>query len=627
MENKSKIIICDFGILSHRSIFSTVRNSTVPATYVCLSSIIGCLKRIGVNKEDKVIIAIDARNSWRKDYEISYKADRSQKRKESPIDWDKEYKNINWLLEKLDLATNFHNILLPRCEADDIQACFLGQTYIAAPFKNSEDRKIKQLKIGDKVYSYNLEKNKIELSTVVKTHKRIVNNIKIIHFDNKTKVKVTENHRFYSTKNKWIAVRDLKIGDEIYYLNSSHKNNRYVFLLPKSKNAHNSYRIGYLCGAIEGDGHLNIKRNNIQFNINDLDFVKRLQTYMQILFNYKLTYSKENKTYRILVGNKLIFDMIKNYIDNKEFQNKSFNKGFIAGMFDSEGCLQQNKTQLAMNISNTNKQLIDFISSKLQVEYTITTAQNYRKDGKAYKLLYLIRIHKQSEIIKFLTIYKPAIIRKYPNFKLYAKYLHNGRKIVKIEDKINTSRKFQVYNLKVEPNNNYFAHNLLVHNCACRYYKNNEVILLTYDSDMNQLTSYGNVKIFSPMTKRYKIMPKNYNAQKDILKKVNKEAADNLINPILSEQAFNNRLKCVDLLHLPANIETQIIAELDNLQEKENNLELLPYPTLRARFNQIYGEGSESYEKSVKYYERKEKAKKKKKALKKRRKIDDNKRI
>lgn len=276
MENKSKVIVIDWGIISHRSIFASVRNPGVLATYTALSSIIGNLKRIGVNKEkDKVIIACDARNSWRKDYEISYKADRSQKRKESPIDWNKEYKNMNWLLSRLDIATNFNQILLSRTEADDIAAV------------------------------------------------------------------------------------------------------------------------------------------------------------------------------------------------------------------------------------------------------------------------------------------------------------------------------------------------------CCRYYKNREIVLLSYDSDFNQLTSYGNVKIFSPMTKRYKIMPKNYNAQKDILKKVHKESSDNLTSPILSEKAFNNRLLCVDLLHLPAKIENQIVAELDNLKEKELNLSELPYPTLRERFMQIYQEATEPYEKSVKYYERKEKAKKKRLAVRK----------
>ena len=112
-------------------------------------------------------------------------------------------------------------------------------------------------------------------------------------------------------------------------------------------------------------------------------------------------------------------------------------------------------------------------------------------------------------------------------------------------------------------------------------------------------------------------MPKNYNAHEDILKKTNKEVADNLTNPILCEQDFDNRLKCVNLLELPEHIESQIIAELENLEDKEEHLENLPYPTLRDRFPQIYSPASESYEKSLKYYKRKAEQLAKSKAIKK----------
>jgi len=152
---------------------------------------------------------------------------------------------------------------------------------------------------------------------------------------------------------------------------------------------------------------------------------------------------------------------------------------------------------------------------------------------------------------------------------------------------------------------------------ACRYYKDKEVVLCTCDGDLHQMWNYENVKIFSPhrLSKRYKIKPDNFNVQKFILKNVNKNH-NNIVNPLLSEKAFDDRLKCINLLELPIEIESQIIAELENLPEKENHLELLPYQTLKDRFMGIYNEGTESYEKSRKYYERKEKAKMKKKALK-----------
>ncbi len=152
---------------------------------------------------------------------------------------------------------------------------------------------------------------------------------------------------------------------------------------------------------------------------------------------------------------------------------------------------------------------------------------------------------------------------------------------------------------------------------CCRYYKDKEVVLVVSDSDLEQMWEYDNVKIFSPhrLSKRYKIPPQNFNAYRFIQKKVGKEVSDNLVNPLLSEEDFNNRLKCIDLLHLPKNIELPIEAELDELKEKESNIDLLPYPTLRDRFSQIYNKGTEPYEKSVKYIERKKKRLAKKKAM------------
>ncbi|KKM16516.1 hypothetical protein LCGC14_1685130, partial [marine sediment metagenome] len=118
MENKT--IILDFGIFQHRSIYATLKNRTIPATYTCLSAMLGCSRKIGITKSDKIIIACDGRGNWRKSYETDYKGNRAQKRKESPIDWDKEFEKMNWLLQVLDQSTTFHVVKLPKIEADDI---------------------------------------------------------------------------------------------------------------------------------------------------------------------------------------------------------------------------------------------------------------------------------------------------------------------------------------------------------------------------------------------------------------------------------------------------------------------------------------------------------------------------
>ena len=584
--NKNKVIILDYGIFSHRAGYASVHNPNIPVPYTCFRMMLACLKRIGITPDDNIIVACDGRNIWRKQYSTEYKSGRKEQRQKSGINWDKLWKQFDGLLEDIEIATNWTPIKIKTIEADDIMACFLGNTYIASPLKNSEERKIKNIKVGDKVYSYNLKKDKVELSTVKIIYKRKINKIKVIYFDNKTKVSVTENHRFYLINNRWTKAKDLKVGDEIYYLNSFNKN-KYILMKPKIKNYHSLYRIGYICGAIESDGYLDEKHNRICFNINDRDYVMRLKSYFKQLFNYSVSISKKNKTYRILIGNKLIYDIILGYINKKSKQKESFSTGYISGFFDGEGCLKQYNHSLDLSMSNTNKEIINFISKKLKVKHKIYERKN---NSKGYKKLYLIKINRQQEILNFYAFYKPAIKRKYPNWNDFAKYLHNGKKIIKIEEKINNKKGYTVYNLNIEPNNNYFANNLLVHNCASRFYKDREVILVTYDSDMEQLWNYPNVKIFSPKTKMYKIPPKNFNPYKHIAKKIEKETSDGLISPIITTEDYETRKMLVNLLELPDFIEQPIIEQLKKINQykTELNVSALPFKSLRKQFYDIY---------------------------------------
>lgn len=127
-----KIIIIDYTYLIHASIFSY--NSAMvkkennpdlfvpPSTYTCLSMLIGTLKKIGVNfdTEDKIILAVDGRNSWRKEVEKSYKLGRQeQKEKAKFVNWELEYKKHNDLLEKIRNNTSFFVVGKDTLEADD----------------------------------------------------------------------------------------------------------------------------------------------------------------------------------------------------------------------------------------------------------------------------------------------------------------------------------------------------------------------------------------------------------------------------------------------------------------------------------------------------------------------------
>lgn len=117
-----KVIVLDWGIFLHRAIFSTLNNPEIPSTYTCLSMILGCLSRIGVDPDDIVIAAMDFLRSWRRDLESSYKADRAKKREESPIDFKEQYRRFDQLVNQLIEATSWHFIKIEHLEADDIMA-------------------------------------------------------------------------------------------------------------------------------------------------------------------------------------------------------------------------------------------------------------------------------------------------------------------------------------------------------------------------------------------------------------------------------------------------------------------------------------------------------------------------
>ncbi len=153
---------------------------------------------------------------------------------------------------------------------------------------------------------------------------------------------------------------------------------------------------------------------------------------------------------------------------------------------------------------------------------------------------------------------------------------------------------------------------------ACRYFIDKEIILVSYDSDWEQLWKYDNVKIFSIMKKykgvkgSYKVKPQDFNVYKLLSKKIEKETADNLVNPILSAKDYENRETIVSLLKLPDFIEGRITEEFKNLKEKEENLDLVPFNNLREKLGNLYNDTKKiiNYEDAVKYEEKKAKRKK-----------------
>ena len=119
---QNKVVIIDWGILVHKAIFSLKFNPTIPATFTGMNMAIGWLYRLDIDPDDLILVAVDSRNCWRKDFETAYKGDRKQKRQDSGIDFNKWYGEFERLHQQLDAGLDWHFIKLERLEADDIMA-------------------------------------------------------------------------------------------------------------------------------------------------------------------------------------------------------------------------------------------------------------------------------------------------------------------------------------------------------------------------------------------------------------------------------------------------------------------------------------------------------------------------
>ena len=131
---------------------------------------------------------------------------------------------------------------------------------------------------------------------------------------------------------------------------------------------------------------------------------------------------------------------------------------------------------------------------------------------------------------------------------------------------------------------------------ACRYYKDNEIIIVSTDSDFEQLWVYDYVNIFSPLIKiaggrgGYKIRKDNPYAI--LAKKIRKETADNLVSEISNEKEYEERKSIVSLLELPQWVEQKVLDKLNTLTFNQSfNFQSIPYPnSIGERIKDIYNQ-------------------------------------
>lgn len=96
--------------------------------------------------------------------------------------------------------------------------CFVAGTKVSTP---NGLVNIEELKIGDKVYTYNEETKEIEEETITNAFGSNSNIISTITFENGEKIQSTEIHPYYVIGKGWTEAKDLVAGDEIFTQNQT----------------------------------------------------------------------------------------------------------------------------------------------------------------------------------------------------------------------------------------------------------------------------------------------------------------------------------------------------------------------------------------------------------------------
>jgi len=330
---------------------------------------------------------------------------------EADSDWNLKWGNKQWITLKAreiwDLILtnmvkcaepgliNWDNLRSNNSYYFDPILCFTGDTLISTtkgliPIKDLVDKKVKTISDLRVIGS---QGTFIEDGIGFKSGVKEIFEIKL---QNNQKIKLTDNHKVW-TKDGWKEVKNLKVKEDYMYVQNS-ISQHFVNNLENEKEFDN----GYLLGLLVGDGWICKNNNTTQygfcFNENEEDMMNFVETKINNLIlsgrhtNWHRS-SNGSKSFELTTSSKDVVEYFKRwgyYCDVNEYgymrgtrrsskfisddvlqESPSFKRGFISGLYDSDGSIQR------VGNGNTGKgKKITLVTSKKNIAERIQIMLN-----------------------------------------------------------------------------------------------------------------------------------------------------------------------------------------------------------------------------------------------------------
>lgn len=368
-------------------------------------------------------------------------------------------------------------------------------------------KKIKDVKVGDKVISYNEVKRTLPINKVLNVWDRGYKESYKITLENGDSVIATDDHPFLgyfktgkenklfgcnSYKTSYLSIKDgLKVGDNLYTVNKSP-------VWGSFDNLEIAKLLGYICT----DGYINLKASKIQFRNIRKEYVDEFEKICLEQFQTKSTRKfkasycdlktkiTRQGTWEVnITASKNLKDFLKSIgcVDKYtretsiiDFVLNNFNEeacaAFINRVLSGDGCISKNKIQIS-------------ISGKFESEFLEKLSRLFRKVGVRRSKVY------HSETISgkrsALMITESLSAKSLLSFTgpIFGKEFQSNEQLKIADDNLQkwktrrrvygtTSRtkvisiqsvgKRHVYDIEVDKRHNFITNNIITHNCSAK---------------------------------------------------------------------------------------------------------------------------------------------------------------